>query len=447
MEFNPILPTGAVPRPVEGRVRTPDGSAASDSMAPVREGTLPPGRTRIVAGVMSGTSLDGVDVAVVRVTGIRPDELKVKVLAFGSYLHPDRLRERMRQGIQGGSTRELALLHRELGRSFARALKQLMEKAEIAPGTVAVVGSHGQTFWHEPPAATLQLGCGHTLAESTGIPVVTDFRSRDLAAGGQGAPLVPWPDWVLFRRPGRGRALQNLGGMGNVTFLPPNGGPESVMAFDTGPGVALLDGAARRASDGRDPWDVDGRRAAAGRVRDDVLGRLLEDPFFRMPPPRTTGREHFGDAYLDALVERVRPQEEGEDGWNDLLATLTALTAESVARSYRDFLPTGAMDEVVLTGGGARNPALVRRLQTTLAPIPVRTGMTALSDGGAPVHPDAREAVAFALLAWAHLQGVPANLPQVTGADGPRVLGSLIPGGAPVVLKPSRRGILLEERA
>ncbi len=447
MEFNPIPPTVGVPQAVEGRVRTPDGTAASESMAPVREPPPSPAPARIVAGVMSGTSLDGVDVAVVRVRGIRPDELQVKVLAFGSYLHPERLRERIRRGIQGGSTRELALLHRELGRSFARGLTQLLEKAEIDPATVAAVGSHGQTFWHEPPATTLQLGCGHTLAEATGVPVVTDFRSRDLAAGGQGAPLVPWPDWVIFRRPDRGRALQNLGGMGNVTYLPSRGGPDSVLAFDTGPGVALLDGVARRASEGRDPWDVDGRRAAAGRVRDDLLGRLLEDPFFRLRPPRTTGREHFGEAYLDSLIEQVRPEEEGEEGWNDLLATLTALTAASVARSYRDFLPTGDIHEVILTGGGARNPALVRRLQTALAPVPVRTGMAALSDGGAAVHPDAREAVAFALLAWAHLQGVPANLPRVTGAQGPRVLGSLIPGGSPVVVKPARRGILLEERA
>ena len=398
-------------------------------------GSSPPGGptpdSRMVAGIMSGTSLDGVDVALVRVDGIHPQDLRVEVSAFRSYLHPEWLRERMRQAMQGAGARELALLHRELGHSFARALKGLLEEEGIASTAVAAVGSHGQTFWHEPPATTLQLGCGHTVAEATGIPVVTDFRSRDLAAGGQGAPLVPWPDWILFRRPGRGRALQNLGGMGNVTYLPSHGGPESVLAFDTGPGVALLDGVARRASDGRDAWDVDGRRAAAGRERGDLLEELLSDPFFSIPPPRSTGREHFGDGYLDALIQRVRPDQEGEQGWNDLLATLTALTAESVSRAYRDFLPWDDIHEVILTGGGARNPALVRRLETALAPIPVRTGLKALSDGGPAVDPDSREAVAFALLAWAHLQGVPANLPQVTGAEGPRVLGSLIPGRTP----------------
>lgn len=382
-----------------------------------------------VAGLMSGTSLDGIDAVVLEVSGLEPARLEVRVLGFRSEAYGDERRDRLRGAISSGGASDLARLHVELGEAFARALLACLGACGLEPDDLAAVGSHGQTFWHDPPTsasrgASLQLGCAATLAERVGVPVVSDLRSRDLAAGGHGAPLVPWADWVLFRREDRGRALQNLGGMGNVTFLPAGGGDgglQGVRAFDTGPGVALIDGAARRASDGREPWDLDGARAARGRAHEAVLEKLMEDPFFREAPPRSTGRERFGEELLDRLVGRLGPGTTGE--WDDLLATLTELTARSVARSYRDFLPADGVDEVVLTGGGARNPTLVRALETTLAPLPVRTGGAALG-----MDPDAREAAAFALLAWAHLQGVPGNVPAATGARGPRVLGSLTPG-------------------
>jgi anhydro-N-acetylmuramic acid kinase len=212
--------------------------------------------------------------------------------------------------------------------------------------------------------------------------------------------------------------------MGNVTFLPRHGGPEDVLGFDTGPGVALLDGAARLASDGSEPWDVDGRRAERGTVLHDLLDRLLQDPFLRMPPPRSTGRERFGDARLREIVQLTAPA--SSEDWDDLLATFTTFTVRTVANAYRDFLPREEVDEVVVTGGGARNPELVRGLAAALSPTPVRTGGEALG-----MDPDAREAAAFALMAWAHLEGIPSNLPQVTGARGPRVLGSLTPGSRP----------------
>ena len=422
---------GSRDEPAQPSANDPGRQSSHD---PGRPSFEDPGSRMVVAGIMSGTSLDGVDVAVMEVAGTDPETLTCGLLAFHSVLHPESLRDRLRRVMAGseGSVREVALLHVELGRSFARALTTTLEEAGIDPDQVAAAGSHGQTLWHEPPAVTLQLGCAHTLAEATGVPVVSDFRSRDVAAGGEGAPLVPWADWVLFRRPGVGRALQNLGGMGNVTFLPADQGPQSVLAFDTGPGVALLDGAARRASQGREAWDHDGRRALAGELNPTLLAHLMEHPFLRRPPPRSTGREAFGEPYLDELVGQAQPA--SQEDWNDLLATLTAFTARSVARSYQDFLPGGGVDEVVLTGGGARNPALVQALTRFLDPIPVRTGPQALSKGtlgtggGLEVDPDAREAVAFALLAWAHLRGVPGNLPQVTGAEGPRVLGSWTPG-------------------
>ncbi len=371
-----------------------------------------------VCGVLSGTSMDGADVIVMEIR----DEWRV--LAFETRPWPLALREEIREGCRAGSARALAALHVRLGEAFAEAVLTVLDEAGIAPDEIAALGSHGQTLWHIPPTAegrgaSLQMGDPATLAERTGIPVVSDFRARDVAAGGHGAPLVPWSDRILFHRPGQGRALQNLGGMGNVTYLPPDGDPEGVLAFDTGPGVALLDGAVRRATKGRLPWDTDGAMAFRGREDPDLLRELMEDPFFRMPPPRSTGREYFGDGYLEDLVVRLRPH--GMEAWNDLVATLTALTAESVAAAYRDFLP--GVDEVVLTGGGARNPALVQRLERALDPLPVHTGAEALG-----MDPDAREAACFAMLAWAHLEGLPGNVPQATGAAGPRVLGSFTPG-------------------
>ncbi|MSR22913.1 MAG: anhydro-N-acetylmuramic acid kinase [Gemmatimonadetes bacterium] len=380
----------------------------------------------LLGGLMSGTSLDGVDALLLEVRGSDPASIEWGVRGFLTEPFSPEERDRIAEVIATGGVRDIAFLGRDLGRKFAGAFRNLLSESGVSPTEVAAVGSHGQTVWHEPPDAggrgvTLQIGDPATLAEELGCAVVSDFRTRDLAAGGQGAPLVPWCDWVLLRRPGKGRALQNLGGMGNVTFLPGAGGPEGVIGFDTGPGVALLNGAARLASGGEDPWDVDGRRATRGTVLPDVLDELMRDPFLRTPPPRSTGRERFGDERVGQIVARTGPAR--QDEWDDLLATLAAFTVNSVVAAYRDFLPAGAVEEVVLTGGGAKNPSLVSGLASALAPIPVRTGATALG-----MDPDAREAAAFALLAWAHLRGIPANLPQVTGARGPRVLGSFTPG-------------------
>jgi anhydro-N-acetylmuramic acid kinase len=390
-----------------------------------RPRTLP--ETLQVGGLLSGTSMDGADAILLEVTGTDPFHLEWRVVAFHSEPWSPGMREGIREACRAGDARRLGELHIALGEAFARVFLELLEGAGVPPGGVAVVGSHGQTVWHEPPTGegrgySLQLGDPATLAERTGIPVVHDFRSRDLAAGGHGAPLVPWPDRMLLHRPGVGRALQNLGGMGNVTFLPASGALEEVVAFDTGPGVALLDAAAFRASGGAQSFDVDGRRAARGQADLGLLEALLEDPFFHMPPPRTTGREHFGDEFLDGVVARAAP--DGEEAWDDLLATLTLLPAESVVRAYADHLPSQGVDEVVLAGGGASNPALVAALSRGLAPLPVRVGTDALG-----IDPDAREAAAFALLAWAHLRGIPGNVPGATGAAGPRVLGSFTPGG------------------
>lgn len=405
----------------------------------------------LVGGLLSGTSMDGIDALLLRVEGDDPGALAWEVVAFDTFPWAEELREGMRRAMSVGGTdaRGLARLHVELGQGFAEAFLQLLETSGTAPDEVAALGSHGQTIWHEPPPGasgssrasargwTLQLGDASTLAERTGIAVVHDFRARDMAAGGHGAPLVPWADRVLLHRPGVGRALQNLGGMGNVTFLPASGAWDEILAFDTGPGVALVDAAFRRAeaalgSTGGSGFDVDGRRAARGRVDEAILAGLLADPFFDMPPPRSTGRERFGDARLEALLAELAPRlREADTGaWDDLLATLVELTARSVARAYRDHLPVEGIHQVVLAGGGARNPTLVRAIEGALSReiggAAVETGAAALG-----VDPDAREAAAFALLAWAHLRGIPGSLPRVTGAAGPRVLGSYVPGAGP----------------
>lgn len=382
----------------------------------------------LFAGLMSGTSLDGVDAIILSLAGTDPVGVEWEVRGFLSRPYRPRVRARLREAIACGGARELAWCHSELARVSAGTLRALLEEADGGSGALAAAGFHGQTVWHEPPqggarGVTLQLGDAAALATDLGCPVVADFRSADMAAGGQGAPLVPWPDWVLLRLPGRGRALQNIGGMGNVTWLPAKGGPERIRGFDTGPGVALIDRAAELASGGRKSMDLDGRRAASGRVLEPLLAELLADPFFAEPPPKSTGRERFGDARLDGIVAARPPESDGE--WNDLLATLTELTARSVALSYARFLPAGAVDEVVVTGGGARNPTLVAAIRRHLAPLPVRTGAEALG-----LDPDAREAAAFALLAWAHLNGIPGNVPAVTGARVPRVLGALYPASA-----------------
>jgi len=381
----------------------------------------------LFGGIMSGTSLDGVDAVLLEVRGSDPSSVDWSVVGFATTPYAPDERARIRSAIATGGARDLALMDRDLGLWFAGAFSALLEQVGVDAAEVTAVGSHGQTVWHEPrvaggTGATFQLGGPAYLAEAIGRPVVGDFRSRDVAAGGQGAPLVPWADWVMLRRPGRGRALQNIGGMANVTFIPRDCDLAGVRGFDTGPGVALIDRAAQLASEGVEAWDANGRRAARGTVKEALLADLLDDPFFVEAPPKSTGRERFGDRRLDEIVRSERP--DSERAWDDLIATLTHLTARSIARSYERFLPAGAIDEVVITGGGALNPSLVGAIQGALAPLRVETGAEALG-----IDPDAREAAAFALLAWARLHDVPANVPAVTGARGPRVLGSVHAGG------------------
>ena len=377
----------------------------------------------VYLGLMSGTSLDGVDAAAVRFEGEEERPAASELLGFRTTAYGPAFRARLERATSSAGPGEICVLDAELGRRFGEAAAGLMAELDLEPGAVAAIGSHGQTLWHAPPSGldpggrgcTLQIGRAAEIAERTGVPVISDFRAADVAAGGQGAPLTPYFDRLMLAASDRARFVLNLGGMANLTALPAEGSGETPVAFDTGPGVALVDEAVRRLAG--EPFDRDGRMASAGSVQEEALASWLEDPFFEREPPRSTGRERFGagrvEAWLDAYDEL--PAE-------DLVATLTEVTARTAADALRRVgFPA---DELVLCGGGARNPELVRRLRDRVAPVPVRDLSELGWDAGA------REAVAFALFARQHLLGHPASAPWATGARGERVLGTKTPAPA-----------------
>ncbi|MGQ9490660.1 MAG: anhydro-N-acetylmuramic acid kinase [Anaerolineae bacterium] len=384
----------------------------------------------IVIGLMSGTSADGIDAALVRIEGA-PPRLEWQLLAHLHVPHPPDLRAEIFACFrpETGTVDRLCRLNFALGRAFAAAALQAIAAAGLTRTEVELIGCHGQTVWHiptGPDASTLQLGEAAIIAEETGIPTVSNFRTRDMAAGGQGAPLVPYVDVLLFSHPTLTRAAQNIGGIANVTYLPPLSAARDAIAFDTGPGNMLIDYAASRMTAGAWTYDRDGTLAAQGRVDRELLAAWLAAPYFQQPPPKTTGRELFGaqfgaQAWAEAEARGLADP--------DIVATLTALTAYSIAYSYRAFLPR-LPDEVIVSGGGARNPTLVAMLRQALEEV--RTGgegpvRVVLSDAlGLPA--EAKEAVAFAMLAYESWHGRPGNLPSATGARHPVVLGSLTPG-------------------
>jgi anhydro-N-acetylmuramic acid kinase len=364
----------------------------------------------LAVGLMSGTSLDGVSTALVRLVADPP---AARLVAFRQERYSAAERGAIIDAIARGTPKDLAVLHVALGERFAGAVLSLLAEARVAPRDLSFIASHGQTVWHEPGRATLQLGDAAVLAERLGVRVVSDFRARDVAAGGQGAPLVPLADVMLFGHEQRGRLLLNIGGMANVTWVPRRGVIDGALAFDTGPGVAVIDAVTRRL-DPEAEFDRDGERARRGRPVAKVLGELLADPFFAQPPPKSTGRERFGIDYADRLLARVRAAGGSE---NDAVATATALTAETIARAVSRW--PGA--ELVISGGGARNPALVERLAAQVQPSPIVLFDQLFFDG------EAKEAVAFAFLGHQTVLGLPGNLPAATGARGPRILGHITP--------------------
>lgn len=387
-----------------------------------------------VLGLMSGTSADGLDCALVTIEGhglgARVLSVQARTYAY-SAAERDYLHGLFRPDLP---SRAVCEANFRLGELFAAGALRLLDELGVSPGSAAaaggagassdravdLIGSHGQTVWHQPPSAsqdgavpsTLQLGEPAVIAARTGVVTVGDFRVADVALGGEGAPLVPYADYVLFREPGRRRALQNIGGIANVTVLADR--PEDVIAFDNGPGNMLIDALAKVASGGTLELDLDGQLSARGQVLPDVLAHLLDDDYLRRPPPKSTGRERYGRAFAHGLLGRFadrRPL--------DLLATAVALTARAIADSLR---PLG-IDELVVSGGGGHNRTLMATLARLLDPIPLRT-IESLGPGG-HIDVDNKEAVAFALLAVQAVHGEPTNLPSVTGAARPAVLGKI----------------------
>lgn len=386
--------------------------------------------TRVI-GLISGTSVDGIDAALVEITGTDID-LNVELVAGATYPYPAALREQILEVCAGASLSMVQLA--ELDDAIAFQFAQAAQNIQVHQAPAELIGSHGQTVYHRSPKITqsqpaaetllisplgysLQLGRGEVIAHLTGIQTISNFRAADIAAGGEGAPLVPKVDAYLLSSPTQHRCIQNIGGIGNVTYIPARQGNwlDTIRGWDTGPGNALLDLAVQHFTDGDKTYDRDGSWAASGTPCDSLVERWLGLDFFTASPPKSTGRELFGSDYLNQCLAESAAYNLSPA---DLLATLTELTAASIAHSYRSFLPQ-MPEMIILGGGGSRNLYLKHRLQTLLGSVPV---ITADELG---VSADFKEAIAFAVLAYWRSLGVPGNLPQVTGAKAAILLGDI----------------------
>ena len=377
----------------------------------------------LVAGIMSGTSVDGVDVALVQIRG-RGFQQRILPLAFHSEPYPKRVRE----GILAISnkpahTAQISQMNFFLGAVFGDAVAAACERHGIPLKKLALIGSHGQTIYHQGTpsrllgrlvASTLQIGEPAVIAERTGTPVVADFRTADMAAGGQGAPLVPFVDYLLYRDRKLGRLSLNIGGIANVTAIPAGASSNKVMAFDTGPGNMVIDALVGQFSQGMRKFDRDGKMAGAGHVHQELLEELLRARYFRQPPPKSVGREQYGAEFVAGLLRRgLSPV--------DLVATATAFTSHSIALGIRKFVaPKMKVHELVVSGGGLHNPAILSGLREQMP------GIRILPSNDFGIDSDAKEAIAFAVLAHETYHGRPANLPSATGAHHPSVLGKLV---------------------
>jgi len=383
-----------------------------------------------VAGVMSGTSADGIDVALVRIQG-RGFRSRLELLAHYQFPYPSEVRRAVLSAMNARSAGvgDLAQLNFLLGSLYADAVRAAQRRARLE---CELVGCHGQTLYHQGTAkpylgrriaCTWQTGEAAMIAAKVGVPVVSDFRPADMAVGGKGAPLVPFLDYVLYRHRRYGRIVQNLGGIANLTAIPPRATPEQVVAFDTGPGNMVIDAVTEHLFD--KPYDRNGRLAARGEPIERVLRESLRHPFFRQRPPKTAGREQFGREFVRDFLRLCRHADK-----NDIVATATALTARSIGIAVRRFvLPLAESEdakpvrfrELVASGGGTKNAALMRMIREELAPLKIRVRTT--DDFGLPS--EAKEATAFALLAYQTWRRLPSNVPSATGAERPAILGKI----------------------
>jgi anhydro-N-acetylmuramic acid kinase len=386
-----------------------------------------PAPAKLVLGMMSGTSADGIDAALVRISGA-PPRLKIRLVDHTQQpFAPEVQKEILRVAEQNPLTPgELSQLHTRLGHIYAQAALAACKKFQISPKKINFIGNHGQTIFHQgrssnflgkPVASTLQLGEGSTIANLTGITTVSDFRPADMALGGHGAPLVPFADYALYRHPKLGRVSLNIGGIANLTVIPANAKPSEVSAFDTGPGNMLIDALVRELTDGRERYDKDARLARKGHLHRELLAHLLREPYLRLRPPKSTGREYFGAAYVKKILVRARRYQLKP---HDLMHTVTVFTAASIAAALERFvLPIAKISQLIVSGGGAQNPLLMAQLSALLPEIAV------LPSSRLKVPTDAKEALAFAILAYETFHRRPSNLPTATGARGPAILGKI----------------------
>jgi len=381
----------------------------------------------LVLGMMSGTSADAIDVALARISGAPPN-LNAKLLDHTSVKFPSAVRKEIirvaeQHSITAGA---LSQLNFRLGDLFADAALAACRKFRISQKKIALIGSHGQTIFHQgrpipyfgsPTASTLQIGEPSVISAHTGITTVGDFRPPDIALGGQGAPLVPYADYLLYRHKKLGRVSLNLGGIANITVLPPAAEAKQVLAFDTGPANMLIDALVSHFTHGRLRFDENARLASQGRSVPALLDDLLRDPYLKLAPPKSTGREYYGNAYLKKLLAlgrryRAKP--------NDLIHAATIFTALSVVDALNRFvIPKSKIHQLIVSGGGARNPLILAQLSAALP------GIEVLPSGRLGIPEDAKEAFAFALLAYETFHQRPANLPSATGACGPAILGKI----------------------
>jgi anhydro-N-acetylmuramic acid kinase len=356
-----------------------------------------------VIGIMSGTSLDGVDVAIVDIEGRR-----VRTVAFHTTPYSTSLRRAILDVSDATTTTaSISRLSFRLGEVYARAVLDTCRRKHIPLDSIHLIGCHGQTIYHETGRNTLQIGEAAVIAERTAIPVVSDFRTRDIAAGGQGAPLVPFVDYLLFHSRTVNRVALNIGGIANITSISKEG---NVVAFDTGPGNMVIDALIALHTGGRQKFDRGGRIAAQGRINRRMLDSLLADPYYSRKPPKSAGREQYGAEFIKRLLKSKSPLP-------DLIATATALTAGAIAIGITRF--AGACDELIVSGGGAHNPQIMAHLAAFLPQVAIATS----TDYGIDV--DAKEAVAFAILANETWGRRPSNLPSATGARRPVILGKI----------------------
>ena len=382
-----------------------------------------------VAGIMSGTSADGIDVAFTRITPATEDPTSpdLKLLGHTGFPFPPALRRAVLAAMNAEAiaTAELARLNWRLGQAYAEALSVALDRN---PCQLDLIGCHGQTIYHQATptrylgreaTCTWQIGEMAMLAERSGVPVVSNFRPADMVVGGQGAPLVPLLDYVLFRHPTRGRVLQNLGGIGNLTALPRNAGPTQLLAFDTGPGNMVIDQLMQQLFEKR--FDRGGKTGARGSVIKSVVSARLREPFFQARPPKTAGREQFGADYAARFLDACRKAGGSPE---DAIASATALTAQSVALAYTGFVQKNmsqAPVDFIVSGGGTRNLTLMQMLRKQLEPL----GCTVQASDDLGLPAEAKEAAAFALLAYETWHRRPGNIPSATGAARPAILGQI----------------------